>query len=228
MYGNRSLAHTFVWESRRILQLSPMQALFRKLKARGLAIETLDALEMFGADGRRHTLDYRSKVHSLDIWELDTKYLTGLRQSFSDDQIRITDTYQELLATTKTYDLLVEDSPGHLYGPNREYCEHFDLLSDYLFRVARPSTVIILTVVPQPLRQIPTARQLPTFTRHMQRRKQFYGTNDPENVPVETMIPGYRRVLEANGFALEWHVSVRRTLRSGVYYLALKVRRSER
>jgi len=202
-----------------------MQALFRKLKAKGLATDTLDALEMFGADGRRHTLDYRSKVRSLDIWELDTKYLPGLRKSFSEGQIRITDTYKELLATTKTYDLLVEDSPGHLYGPNRQYCEHFDLLGSHLFRVARPSTVLILTVVPQPLRQIPTARQLPTFSTHMQRRRDFYSTSDPENVPVEAMIAGYKRVLEANGFALEWHVSVRRTLRSGVYYLALKVQR---
>jgi hypothetical protein len=185
----------------------------------------MDALELFGADGSRHTLDYCPLVRSLEIWELNEKYLPGLRRNFPGALIKITDSFKEIRVTTNTYDLLVADPPCQIIGENREYCEHFELMTKLLFLVARPSAIIVLSVVPEPLRHSPAADKHPTYVEYLERRRAFYGTDHPDRVPVEEMIPGYRRAVNANGFKLEWHVSVRRTIRSGDYYLALKVSR---
>jgi len=225
MYGNKSLVYRVIWSLRRGLRLSPMQKLFRELKRRGVPLSQMDALELFGADGLRHTLDYCHAVRSLEIWEMDHKYLPGLRKNFPNARIKITDSFKEIESTPNTYNLLVSDEPGQVFGKNQEYCEHFELLTKYLCRVARPSTLIILNAVPDPLRQSPDANKYSTYLGYLDKRREFYSSDHPEHISIAEMIPAYRRVLSANGFHLDWHVSVRRTIRGGVNYLALKVSR---
>ena len=208
-----------------MLRLSPMQRLMGKLKKRGVELSQMDALELFGADGLRHTLDYRRLVRSLDIWEMDEKYLPGLRKKFPGAQIRITDTFKEIQSASKTYDLLISDEPGQVFGLRNEHCEHFDMLNESLFRIARPSVVFVLNAVPEPLKQCPEANQYTSYPRYMKMRAQFYDTDHPERLSIEEMIPAYRRVLGKNGFSLDWHIKVLRTIRGGVYYLALKASR---
>lgn len=225
MYGSPPVAHRFVWRLRRALHLSPTQKLFRQLQKNGIALDQMDALEMFGADGMVHTLDYYPLVRSLEIWELKEQYLAGLLRNFPKSSIKITDSFNEIQVTQGTYNLLVADGPCNVIGPNQEYCEHFELLTQLLFRVARPTSVIILTVVPDPIKHIPAIGETPTYSEYLERRGAFYGTNRPQLIPVEEMVPAYRRVVEANGFKLDWHVLLRRTIRTGVYYLALAVSR---
>lgn len=226
MYGNPSSAYEYVWALRRILQLSPMQKLIRELKRRGVRLSQMDALEIFGADGMRHTIDYSRFVRSLEIWEFDAGYLPGLGRHFPNARIRITDSFKEMQCTSRRFDLVVSDEPGQVFGPNKEYCEHFDFLPNLLFRIMRPDALIILNVVPEPLRQLPHANTLPTYRGYIERRREFYQVDHPDCIRIEEMIPAYRRVVEENGFVLEWHAHVQRTLRGGVHYLALKVRQS--
>jgi hypothetical protein len=225
MYGNKGIAHKYAWALRRALQLSPMQDLLRKLKKRGVSLHQMDALELFGADGLRHTVDYYRSVHSLEIWELNEEYLPGLQKHFPNAQIKIVDTFEEIQSTSNTYNLFVSDEPGQIYGQTMEHSEHFDLMSKYLFRVARDAALIIVNAVPEPLKQMPTANQHVAYPEYLERRRQFYETNHPERVELEEMIPGYQRVIGSNGFKLDWHISVRRTLRSELSYLALAVSR---
>jgi len=183
-------------------------------------------LELFGADGLRHTLDYSRLVRSLDIWEMDEKYLPGLRKNFPNAQIKITDTFKEIQTTSKTYDFLISDEPGQVFGQRNEHCEHFDLLNESIFRIVRPSVVIVLNAVPEPLKQCPAADQYISYPGYLKARERFYETDHPERISIEEMIPAYRRVISANGFNLEWHIKVLRTIRGGVYYLALKAIRN--
>jgi hypothetical protein len=225
MYGNKSYVHEITWTLRRALGQSPMQKLIQKLKKRGVLLNQLDALEIFGADGSRHTVDYCRLVRSLEIWEKDDRYLPGLHKNFPNARIKITDAFKEIESTCNTYSLLVSDEPGQLFGANQEYCEHFDLLTNHLFRILQPSAVIILNVVPEPLKQIPSGKPYPAYPRYLEKRGVFYETDHPDHVSIEEMIPAYRRTANRSGFNLEWHTSVRRTIRSGVSYLALKVNR---
>jgi hypothetical protein len=225
MYGSQSFVHKRVWALRRALRLSPMQRLFNELSQRGIVLRNLDALELFGADGSRHTIDYCRLVRSLEIWELNEVYLPSLNQNLPKARIKITDTFKEIQTTSNTYNLLVSDETGQLYGQNKEHCEHFDLMTKHLFRVARPKSVIVVNVVPEPLRQLRAANVYPEFSEYLERRRAFYRSDHPERIPIEEMIPAYRRTANANGFNLDWHVNIRRTIRSGVSYLALAVSR---
>ena len=226
MYGNPSFARKYAWQLRRTLRLSPTQKLFREFSRRGVVLSRMDALEMFGADGLLHTVDYYPLVRSLEIWELKDQYLAGLHQNFPQARIKITDSFREIQTTTNKFDLIVADGPCNVVGPNREYCEHFELMTDFLFRVANNSSVIVLTVVPDPVRHIPTIGETETYSEYLERRRKFYGTDHPELIAVDDMVPAYRRAVEANGFRLDWHVSIRRTIRTGVYYMGLKVSRA--
>jgi hypothetical protein len=204
-----------------------MQRLFRELARRGVAANTLDALELFGADGSRHTLDYCRLVRSLEVWELNETYLPELRQNLPKAVIRITDTFQEIQRTSSTFNLLVSDEVGQLYGQNKEHCEHFDLVTTHLFRIARPKSVIVLNVIPEPVMQLRNGRTYPEFSEYLERRRDFYGVDHPDRIRIEEMVPTYRQIAAANGFHLDWHVAIRRTVRSGVSYLVLAVSRLE-
>lgn len=209
-----------------MLGLSPMQAVLRELRRRGIELRELDALEMFGGDGMRHTIDYYRRIRSLELWELNSRYLPTLKKKFGDARLKIVDTFEEIRRTSRTFNLIVDDNPGHLLGRDKEYCEHFDLAAGALFRVAREWSILIFTVVPEPLRQNPSIATRTTYLRHMSRRSVFYGTDHPHRVTVDEMLPAYRHAARASGFETEWSFYVRRTIRSGTYYLVLKVRRA--
>jgi hypothetical protein len=51
---------------RRILQLSPMCAVVREMRRRGITLKECDALECFAFTGAMHTRDYAGKVRSLE------------------------------------------------------------------------------------------------------------------------------------------------------------------
>ena len=225
MYGDPSLVHRTTWTLRRLLQLSPTQALFRELRRRQVPLRRMDAVELFGADGARHTIDYRDQVRSLEIWELDEKYRPGLGLNFPKATIRITDSYRELEKTKAKFDLIVADTPGLIYGANHEYFEHFNLLSGSLLKIAKDSSVLILNAIPDPSIHLPAPEKSPHYPAYLQKRSAFYRTSAAAPIAIEQMIPAYRRIVAEQGFRLDWHVSVRRTSRTGMYYLALKIDR---
>jgi hypothetical protein len=164
-------------------------------------------------------------VRSLEVWELNETYLPELRKNLPKAVIKITDTFHEIQRTSRTFNLLVSDEVGQLYGKNKEHCEHFDLVTTHLFRIARPKTLIVLNVIPEPVLQLRHGRTYPEFSEYLERRRAFYGVDHPDRIRIEEMVPTYRRIAAANGFHLDWHVAIRRTLRSGVSYLVLAVSR---
>src|SRR5262249_40144277 len=123
------------------------------------------------------------------------------------------------------YNLIVVDAPGEAHGSNGQHWEHFDILPDVL-RVAREWAVIIVNVMPGRDGR-GTMRRAPLAAAHLERRRAFYGTDHPECIPIEDMIPAYRRLIEAHGFQLEWYFSRQRTLNRRFHYLVLKVKKGD-
>jgi hypothetical protein len=64
-----------------------------------------------------------------------------------------------------------------------------------------------------------------TVAEHLERRRDFYGTDHPEAVSPEQMLAVYRKRAAENGFDIEWSVLQPRIYHS---YLALKLRRAAR
>lgn len=217
MYGTGNVLHSTAWSFRRMVQLSPMHGVLRTLRRRGLPLGQMDALEAFGGDGSRHTLDYFKSIRSLKVWEVDPLHAVSLKRNLPGASVSIVDSFREVKSTELTFDLVVVDCPASQFGPDHRYCEHFDFFNADLFRVLRESAVLILNVLPE-------QEGLPP--KHLSRRGNFYGTNHPATLSVDEMVRAYRSILNANGLELEWHFRQLRTIRSQVHYLVLKVRRN--
>jgi len=201
---------------RRRLGLTPMQRVMRTLAARGVDLSHADVLEVFGGSGDFHTLDYADRIGHLTIWEHRQQYEPALRARFAGADVHITDSFQALRTTTQTFDLVVVDNPACCFDA---HCEHFDLFPD-LFGVLRASSVLILNVVPSvPPREL---RRLPYIfdAEHLQRRRLFYATDHPTDVPLPELADHYRRLSQAAGFDVAWSFFQRRGF---VYYLVLKL-----
>ena len=222
MYSTAESMKKLAWSLRRALRMSPTQALFRELKSRGIALTETDALEVFGGDGTRHTTDYHRLVRSLEVWEVDLGFSASLHQNLPGARISITDSFREIQVTRNAYGLIVIDNPASLFGPQQQYCEHFEFFAPSLFRIARPSAVMVVNVVPDLARVHRAWRSAPS-AEHSRRRCKFYGTDHADLIHIEEMVPAYRRIIDAAGFKLRWHFSVRRTLRSQIHYLAMNV-----
>jgi hypothetical protein len=204
--------------TRRLLALSPTQKVLRGLRARGIDLSSLRALELFGGRGVYHTLDYASRVSSLEVWEIDPRLESDLRRNLPRATVRIVDCHEEIKRTPGRFDLIVVDNPMSTY---EGHCEHFDLFPD-LFRVACDESIVLLDVIPSAPRF--ARKKYPYLFNEEQRvrRRAFYQTDDADNLSWETIVAAYRIRAELAGFAVHWSFTVRRHF---VYYLALKISR---
>ena len=210
-----------------ILAMLPTQKLFGGIHKQTAALDQMHALEMFAGDGGRHTLDYQPLVGSLEVWEFDPAYEKRLRKNLPQAQIHITDSFRAVESTTNTYDLVVIDCPGGLYGPDQKYCSHFELFAPPLFRIFRDSVVVVVNVSPD-------ARALSSKANSgdagagqiLKRRGEFYKSDQPEVLSLAEMVETYQRIAGAAGFNLPWHLSRRRTVRSNSHYLAMGLNRN--
>jgi hypothetical protein len=207
-----------VRSARRSLGLSPMQKVLRRLRARGIDLGSLHALELFGGSGGFHTLDYSDKVANLEVWEIDPQLEDSLRRNLPKATIRIVNCYDEIKSTPQRFDLVIVDNPMSIYDG---HCEHFDLFPD-LFRVARDEAVLLLDVIPRVAPAVQKKYPYLFNEEQRQRRSKFYNLASADNLSWDEIIPAYRERVDRAGFEVEWSFMVRRHF---VYYLALKIRR---
>jgi hypothetical protein len=215
--------YTMLWTLRRTLGLSPTQKIMREIRRRGVPVHELGALELFAHCGFLQTRDLLQYVASLEAWEIDPSQEEALRRNLPGAEVKITNSYAEIQRTPKKYGLILMDAPDLVHGDNGQYCEHFNMFPE-VFRVAMDSAVLIMNVMPGYPDGKPRGRVL--FTEaHLERRRQFYGTEHPETLAFDAMIPVYRKLIQEHGYALEWYFTRRRTRDGRLHYLVLKVQR---
>jgi hypothetical protein len=182
--------------------LLPIQQALEGIQQRGVDLRRLRALEVFGASGERLTLHYASRVESLSIWELDSAYEDGLRRRFPAADVRITNSYEEVLRTDERYDFVVVDNA---VGPE----EHFPLFPG-VFRVLSDDAILMVLVIPHANRH--TRRRYPNVmsSPHLERRAAFYDTDTPEDIPLDRLVAHYGELAEAAGLSTRWRFSVNR------------------
>lgn len=214
--AGRSSPRDLLRSMRRALSLSPMQKVLRGLRRRGVAFDTLNAIELFGGCGKRHTLDYAGQIAHLEIWEIDPTCEPTLRRNIPDATVRIVDSYEEIRRTADHFDLIVVDNPASEFDG---HFEHFELFPD-VFRLAVGSAVIVINVIPKisPV----TLKKIPNLfnKEHLAARSHFYETDRPEDISWAQIVSAYDARAKRAGFAMEWNFWVKRHF---VYYLALKI-----
>lgn len=208
----------FLRAIRREMRLTPMKRVLGELKRRGVALRDLQAVEIFGASGESHVMDYASKVSCLSVWEINPRYRESLRRRFPNAEVRITDSYAEVKRTANRYSFILIDNPLSIDGGR---CEHFDLFPG-IFRIAADPAILVLNVIPEitsaALREYPYLFN----TDQLERRRSFYGTACPEKMSLAEAATAYEKMIAANGFKLQWHFFEKRNF---VYYLVLKINR---
>lgn len=207
----------------KVIKLTPMEKVLYKLNRKGIDVENLNALEVFGYIGTWHTLDYARIVKSLDVWEIDPECERFLRSNLPMADIKITNSFEEIKTVARKYNFIVVDNSMGIYGENGEYCEHFDLFPA-IFRVMQDECVLVLNVIPKIEEK--DRQQYPYLfnAEQLKRREQFYITNHPDNLSFQEMVNAYSKYAEQNGFRVEWFFTQKR---SSVYYLVIKLKNRE-
>lgn len=194
---------------RRQLRISPMCRLVREIQRRGIDMGELDALEMFAYTGKLQTMDYASQVSSLEAWEINPANEAALKRNLPHAKIKIVDSFKEIKETESKYNFIVIDSPGS--------AEHFEVLPD-LKRITKSPATIILNVIPTIQKDDEDDSQ---YDDHMQRRHDFYKTNNPENIELESMLPVYEDRFRQMGFKINWYIFMKKW--NIYWYLALNI-----
>ncbi len=190
--------------TRRTLKLGPMHQILRELRRRGVEVEKLHALEVFGGTGEFHTSNYFPYVASLEAWEVRAELEAILKRNLPGAQIRIVDSYEEVKHHEKRFDFIVVDNPT---GFERGHCEHFDLFP-YVFRIMSEEAVLVLNVLPKvgcPAKTQSGPWQFyPISPLQMNRRTLFYSSAEGA-LTAEQMARTYGRIAADCGFALDWY-----------------------
>ncbi len=208
----------FLRAIRREMRLTPMKRVLGEIKRRGVRLSDLQAVEIFGASGESHVMDYASEVSSLSVWEINPRYRESLRRRFPNAEVRITDSYAEVQKTADHYGFIVIDNSLSIEGGR---CEHFDLFPD-AFRIAADSAILVLNVIPEITSAALKEYRYLFNTAQLARRRFFYATAQPEKISLAEVATAYEKMAGANGFELQWHFFEKRNF---VYYLVLKVNR---
>ena len=179
------------WDTRRSLKMIPIIKEMEEIKSRGVPLENMRALEMFGGYGNQITKDYAPYFKELEVWEIDPDCEASLRKNFPNAKIRIGDSYKLLKESDAKVDFVIADT-ALSDNPN----EHFRLFPD-IFRVLNDTALIILNTVPEIHGEVLSKEQSAN-------RKTFYKTENALNIPMEKMIEKYTELCKENGFKIKW------------------------
>jgi len=194
----------------------PMKEVVQRLETEfNFPLSEAAALELFAREGDWQTTSYAPSVKTLEAWEIDPQFYEGLRRNLPHAKIKITDTWKEIKATSQKYDLIVADAPQGIYG---EHCEHFGLLPD-IFRIANDGCVIVLNVNVEPY-------NFQENSEWWRRRKEYYRTEHPEKLELNSVIQHYKEILQENNVKMQWVFFQQRHV-GFLYYLVMMIRRSE-
>jgi hypothetical protein len=213
----------FRWAAGKV-GLLPVQRVIDGLESRGVDLGRMRALEVFGYTGERMTRYYAPLVQSLDIWEIDERFEPTLRSNFPEADVKITDSYEEIRRTERTYDLVVVDNFAYSN-------EHFQLFP-HVFRVLSDDAVLVVLTLPHADER--TQRLYPSLfdEPHLRERRAFYSTDSPDRIPLDDIASHYAGLAAEEGLSAQWHFFVRRRELDGLwpkptsfYLLVLKLER---
>ena len=166
-----------------------------RLKAEGVDMRKLSALDFFAREGDWQTVVYAREVGVMEAWEISPEFLPGLQRNLPGATVRIVDSYAYGPKTTDRFDFVVLDNPQAIFGPEGRYCEHFEALPVVL-RLLRPGAFLVFNLNWAPF-------NFEANKEWQRRRAEFYGTVDTSSLSLERfMLPYYTRYFEVKGFEI--------------------------
>lgn len=196
-----------------------MKKILRILKKKDIDLLSMRALEVFAREGDWQTIAYLDQVKSLDAWEINPVFKEGLRKNLPKAKIKITDSVKEIRKKEhfEKYDFIVIDNPQNCYGPNNEYCEHFDLIPE-IARLLNKKGIIIFNINKEPF-------DFEKFPNWRRRRTKFYGRKNTNKLSVQWLLDFYKNLFKKFGYSTKFCFNVLRAhhLHYLVYFLQREV-----
>ena len=161
------------------------------LENQGIELNKLSGLEMFGRDGTAHVTAYAEKVRALEVWEIDKKWETDLKNNLPNAKIKIIDSVNQINNgfNLPKFDLIIIDNTIPMFGPEDEpnkYCEHFDFIKN-IGKIMEDDAVIVFNINKQPF-------NYDHQSAWKKRREGFYGTVDTSNLSIEFLLNFYKEL----------------------------------
>jgi hypothetical protein len=176
------------------------------------------ALEAFAFTGAWQARAYKQYPAYLEAWEIDPSCEAPLHKNLPGARVKITNTFEEIKRCDRKFDFINADTHQGIFGP---YCENFEFFP-LIFHVTDNECIVNMNV-------IPTAspywrKKYPDLfsAEHLRRRAEFYKTDNPENVSLDTMLRVYGDIASLNNYRITWHYYRQRTL---TWYLALHLQK---
>lgn len=170
-----------------------MKSLCSKLISDGHDLGAFDALEFFAREGDWQTIVYAKLVSTLQAWEIDCNFESGLRRNLPSANVKIVDSYAYGKECSDRFDFIVLDNPQATFGADGEYCEHFEALPVAL-ELLKPSAFLVFNINWAPF----------NFEQHHEwkkRRSRFYGIDDTSYLSVDDFVmPFYKKYFESRGY----------------------------
>jgi len=164
-----------------------------RLKARGVNMRKFSALDFFAREGDWQTAVYAREVGAIEVWEINSKFLPGLQRNLPGSTVRIVDSYVFGMQTKDRFDFVVLDNPQATFGPDGNYCEHFEALPVAL-RLLKPSAFLIFNLNWAPF----NFESKIEWQRH---RAEFYGVKDTSYLSLDQfLLPFYECYFKNRGF----------------------------
>jgi hypothetical protein len=180
--------------------------------------EKARAFELFVRDGSSVTIAYAHLVEAIFGYDINEEYLLKFADNFpgkaipfrrnSIDAMKDVGKLKKKHPLAGTFDLVVVDNPQGIYG--KGYTEHFNLLEAVHYPL-KPQSFILLCVNLCPYR--PTGKEVTLdsygmesdqFDEWIERRREFYGVHDADDLPAAWMIRFYRDFFATQGYPVEF------------------------
>jgi len=180
--------------------------LIQKLEELGIIFKNYNAIELFGRDGSWQTQLFAKKVKNIEIWEINKEFEKKLRENLPNSKIKIIDSIKTLNEKMKyqSFDLILLDNPNNIYGPNQEYCEHFDILKN-IIKLIDKKAIIVFNVNRKPF-------NYNKFPQWKKRREEFYENKSTEEMSIKQLLVFYEKYFKKIGLETIFSINVIRVL----------------
>lgn len=201
------------------LKLYPLYKVLKVINGR-FPLRGCFALEAFSYTGAWQARAYRDYPSYHEAWEIDKAYESSLKKNLPKANIKITNSFEEILTSDKKFNFINVDTHQGLFGA---YCEHFEFFP-LLFGVIKDECVVNLNVIPNASAKWRSRYSTLFNKEHLARRDAFYKTGNPENVTLDQMLKTYGEIAQQNNYTITWHYLQQRTL---TYYLVLHLKKNK-
>jgi hypothetical protein len=180
--GSESFAPGRVVRNKLLLQIAANQ-LFWLLDSYGHSLDSIDALDPFSGSGLLMSHTYLRRCHHADLWEIDPQRARQATRLGTNVTVHCGDSIEAVRTgdrrLTEYNFIILDNNIGGCYGPDRRYCEHFEMFPAIL-RYLRPGprAVLVVNHVPDVDRLAADPRFVPdNLEEHVARRREFFRTD---------------------------------------------------